>query len=125
MSVQSKAATFTAALIDLVEEIAGGGNGAPAPAPARSRAAAAEPAAPAKRTRKSKAAPPEVTLEDVRTSLIALNDARDKQAVIEVLSRFGVAKIGDLPEENYAEAKEAADAEAAEEEPDPEDDPFG
>ena len=110
-NLQEKIDALSAALADVIKETVlatvkvGGGTKA---------AAAEEPAAaPAKRTRRAKPAEPEVSLEDVRTAMIALADAKDKAAVVEVLSRFGVAKIGDLKPENYAECKELAEAETA------------
>lgn len=105
----------------LQQAIQGAGSAAVAEEPEAEEPVAAAP----KRSRKSKKAV--VTLEDVRGALVALAEAKDKQSVVEVLSRFGVAKIGDLAEENYAECKEAAEAEAAaddEGESEDEDDPF-
>lgn len=81
----------------------------PAPAPARGR--------------KAKKA---VTMEEVREAMVALNSEHGKPAIIDVLSRFGVTKLGDLPEEHFAEAKQLAEEyepEAAE--PEEEDDPLG
>lgn len=83
----------------------------------------AEAPAPARGKSKKKAA---VTMEEVREAMIALNSEHGKPAVIDVLSRFGVTKLGDLPEEHFAEAKglaEEYEPEAAE--PEEEEDPLG
>lgn len=111
MSLQAKTEALAQSLAELVMAAVQAGmkvsaKGAPAAEPEA-------PAAPAKKGRK-KAAAPEVTVEDVRTSLLALNEAKGKQAVVDVLARFGVGKIGDLDEAQYAECKELAEAEAAE-----------
>jgi hypothetical protein len=115
---------FVTSLTDLVQHIAGG-SGAAKAAPAEE---VEEPATKKRSRNKAEAAKPKVTIEEVRKALIALSEAKDKQAVVEVLSRFGVAKIGDLSEDSYAEAKELAEAEAQaedDEDGDGEDDPFG
>ncbi len=64
------------------------------------------------------------TLDEVKGKLVELSEVADKQAVKDVLSRFGVTKLGDLPEENYNECHDVAVEAIAEAttEPEPEDD---
>lgn len=104
------------ALADALEEaLAGGGKAKKAAAPADDD----EPAAPARGKKTKKAA---VTMEQVREAMVALNEEHGKPALIDVLSRFGVTKLGDLPEEHFAEAKDLAEnyePEAAAEDDDP------
>lgn len=75
---------------------------------------------PPKKGKGKKAAPKPATMEEVRTAMLALNEAKGKQAVVDLLAQYGVGKIGDLDAANYAEvikdANEAAAAEATEEE---------
>jgi len=108
MSIQEKTQAVAEALAELVKAVAlaaiKGANG--------NADAAAETPAPAAGKKRRKAAAPAVTVEEVRASLIALNEAKGKQAVIDLLARYGVGKIGDLAEENYAEAKTEAESEA-------------
>ena len=73
---------------------------------------------PSKKTKKAR------TLDEVKGKLVELSEVADKQAVKDVLSRFGVTKLGDLPEENYNECHDVAVEAIAEAtaEPEPEDD---
>lgn len=109
------------ALADALEEaLAGAGKGrkaAPAEEPADE-----EPAAPARGKKSKKAA---VTMEQVREAMVALNEEHGKPALIDVLSRFGVTKLGDLPEEHFAEAKELAENYEPEAAAEDDDDPLG
>lgn len=83
------------------------------------KAAAEAPAAAGKSRKKA-----EPTMDDTRDALIELNGKHGKPAVIDVLSRFGVTKIGDLPAEHFAECIKLAN-EYEEAEPEEEEDPLG
>jgi hypothetical protein len=80
-----------------------------------------EPETSGKKSRKRKPKAAEVTSDDVRAALMALNTAKGKQAVIDVLAQFKVKKLADLAEENYAACKEAAEEAASEEAADDDD----
>ena len=110
MSVPEKTQALAEALAELIAEIvAEGSEGV-----VEEEEAAAEPEPTPARKRGKKGAKA-VTVDEVRNALIALNEAKGKQAVVDVLAQFGVGKVGDLEEANYAECKQAAEeAQAAE-----------
>ena len=56
--------------------------------------------------RKSKKTKAATTMNDVRDALIELNAEHGKKAVVDVLSRFGVTKVGDLAEDHFDECIE-------------------
>ena len=69
-------------------------------------------------------AKPKKTMDDVRNALVALNAEHGKAAVVDVLGRFGITKVGDLDEEHYVEAIDMAESyEAKEEDEEEEEDP--
>lgn len=61
---------------------------------------------PAKEGKKAKKAK---TMDDVRNALVALNGEHGKSAVVDVLSRFGITKVGDLDEEHFDECIQLAE----------------
>jgi len=105
MSIEKALADLQSAVEELTAAIKGK-KGTPAAEEAEEEAAP-------KRSRKKKAAPKEVTLEEVRESMMALNTAKGKAAVVELLAEFSVKKIGDLEEKDFADAKQKADEAAA------------
>ena len=82
-----------------------------------------EEAAPPPKAKKGAAKKPAVDMKKVQAALVALSQDKGKKAVVDVLSRFGVTKLGDLAEENFAECLELAqnyeDPEEEEEEEEP------
>ena len=70
---------------------------------------------------------PAITFDDVQGKLTELMEANGKQAVKELLSEFGAAKLKDLEEDNYAEihAKAVELLNADEGEGEDDDDMFG
>jgi hypothetical protein len=66
-----------------------------------------------------------VTMEEVRAAFVQVNKDHGKPAVLDLLTRFGVTKLGDLPEANFAEALELASNYEPEPEPEDEEDPLG
>ena len=93
--------------------------------------------APPKKGKKAKAPPPDdddddepappkkgkkakgPSMDDVRDALTDLKDEHSTKAVIDVLSRFGVTKLGDLQEDHFAEAIQLAKDYEEEEAPKP------
>lgn len=75
-------------------------------------------------TKESKKAKKAKTMDDVRNALVALNEEHGKSAVVDVLSRFGITKVGDLDEEHFDECIQLAENyEAPEEEEEEEEAP--
>lgn len=75
-----------------------------------------------------KAKAPVVTFDDVKTALTELMNAKGKDAVKELMSEFGAAKLTEVEEANYADLlAKAKEAMAPDEEPaaDADDDMFG
>ena len=52
---------------------------------------------------KSKPTAKAKTMDDVRNALVELNSEHGKSAVVDVLSRFGITKVGDLDDEHFDE----------------------
>lgn len=78
-----------------------------------------EPAPPKKTAKVGKKAKT-YTMDQVRDALTALSKEHGKGAIVDILNRFGVSKLGDLPEENFAEAIELSTNYEAPEEPEEE-----
>lgn len=94
------------------KSVTGGKGGAPA------KTVATKPAA------KTKAKPAGPTFEDVKAKLTELMNLKGKEIVKEILSEFGVTKLGDLTEDSYEDVVEkAATAMEPDEEPGNPDDP--
>ena len=70
---------------------------------------------------------PTITFEDVQAKLTELMESKGKQAVKELLSEYGAAKLKDLEEENFSEihAKAVELLNADEDGDDDDDDMFG
>lgn len=101
---------------------------AQAPAGSKDKKGAAAGAVAGKSAKPAKAKAPAVTFDDVKTKLTELMEKNGKQAVKELLSEYGAAKLADLEEDNYAEVVEkATEALAGGDEPeaDEDDDMFG
>lgn len=105
-----------------VDAVAAGGAGSKG---AKGPAAAAVAGKPAKG---GKAKPPAITFDDVKSKLTDLMNVKGKDVVKAIMSEFGIAKLGELEEDNYADVHAKAVAALVEEEPDDpngEDDMFG
>lgn len=63
------------------------------------------PETPEKETKPAK----EIKLEEVRAKLAAISQSGKQAEVKELIQSFGVAKLTDIPEENYAEVLEKAE----------------
>jgi hypothetical protein len=86
------------------------------PAGSKGKGAAAAPAVAGKPAAKGKAKAPVITFDDVKAKLTELMNTKGKDAVKEILSEFGAAKLADLDTDSYADAHAKAVAAMAEEE---------
>lgn len=97
--------TFTAALVNLVGVKEKAKPAKPAPAPTGQALVPAEP--------KPATDQPVYTLEIVRAKLAALSQSGKQKEVKAIIESFGVAKLTDIPAENYPEVmQKAAELEA-------------
>lgn len=126
MSLEATIAENTAAIRDLIAALAKAPAGyvevpdlAPAPAPKTEKpkaepapAAAEKPKAEPKTEPKPEAKPAGVEYAEVQTAILALNKAKGRDVVLEVLGRFGATKGPELDQADWSMAIDALKAAA-------------